>query len=140
MDRMAPPSRKREQLKVDYEAKDAEAKRLWSEFAAAKKEANTKGLDLSKEEHFNPLEEKKAAYEMAAEEATKARDAYLHNLERGDSSGTKVGPVNEFPRTWSDPLIERYGDKAFDVSAGGLTVQGQAFDETIRELPVRRLV
>jgi HK97 family phage major capsid protein len=137
---MAPPSRKRDQLKIDYEAKQEEAKRLWSEFTAAREEIGQKGLDLSKEEVYEPLEEKKKAYEKAAEGAAKARDAYLHNLERGDSSGTKVGPVNEFPRSWSEPLIERYGEKAFDVSAGGLTVTAQAFDEAIRALPQRRLV
>jgi HK97 family phage major capsid protein len=128
-------------LKEAHEKAMKAAQDSWSAFAAARDEASTKGT-LSDDGVLDGLTEKKAHYEGLAEDAKKARDAYMHFLESGsaeaDNLGTKTRLFGDWPSKLSDSFIEQAGTKAFDVTSGG-TATTPFYDPAIRDLPQRRL-
>jgi HK97 family phage major capsid protein len=132
---------KAQALKEAHEKATKAAQDAWSEFSEAKDEAGTKGT-ITKVEVLDDLMAKRAHYDGLAEEATKAKDAYMAFLESGsanaDNLGTKARLFGDWPSDLSNSFIEGAGAKAFDVTSGG-TATSAFFDPAIRDLPQRRL-
>jgi len=136
-----------QRLKEQAAETEQKASNLYAELQEAKREVETKGLDLSDEKVFNPIMEKNQRFQEASKEAGAAKDAYMRYLETGVADGTKEGRL---PGDWPDSLSASFiesakaiapggdGTKAFDVTSGG-TATSQFYDPQLRVLPQRRL-
>jgi HK97 family phage major capsid protein len=133
-----------QKLRDALDAATRKASDAYAAFKQAKEEAETKGVDLLKDDKaFRPIQDLPKAYQSAKVEAEKARAEYMGALEGhvpgGGSLGTKAERLDgSWPTNVSDAWAENVGAKALDVTSGGTMVPA-FFDPEIRLLPQRRL-